>query len=340
MSLQAKPSDTREVLDWLALPPHRGGVSVAETVPDDQGLPEWAVTAVDGFATYLTLERGRSVHTVRAYRGDVERLLVTAASDGVESLAEIDARTIRAFLAREHALGHSSSTMARRSSSVRTFTAWAEERGYVPLDPAAVLASPKRSRALPAVLRADQAAAMLDSAAVAADDGDPVALRDRAMGELLYAAGIRVGELVSIDRADLDPRRLTVRVMGKGAKERTVPYGAPAQRAVDDWLTEGRPLLVTEASDDALFLGRRGGRIDQRAVREAVHRMVRRVPDAPDIAPHALRHSAATHLVEGGADLRTVQELLGHASLDTTQIYTHVSVERLRATYEQAHPRA
>ena len=207
-------------------------------------------------------------------------------------------------------------------------------------DPAALLASPRRGRPLPSVLRADQAEQMLDSAAVAADDGNPVALRDRATAELMYAAGIRVGELVAIDVADLDPHRRSVRVLGKGAKERIVPYGLPAARALDDWLERGRPRLATAGSGSALFLGRRGGRVDQRAVRESVHRMIRRVPDAPDISPHGLRHSAATHLVEGGADLRTVQELLGHATLATTQIYTHVSVERLRATYEQAHPRA
>ena len=226
------------------------------------------------------------------------------------------------------------------SSAVRTFSAWAQSRGIVEVDPAATLSSPRRGHPLPAVLRADQAAAMLDAAAVAADDGDPVALRDRAMAELLYAAGIRVGELVTINVAHLDRERHTVRVMGKGAKERTVPYGVPAARALDDWLDRGRPLLAAPASGDALFLGRRGARVDPRIVRASVHHLIRRVPDAPDIAPHALRHSAATHLVEGGADLRTVQELLGHATLATTQIYTHVSVERLRSTYEQAHPRA
>ena len=277
---------------------------------------------------------------MRAYLSDVRLLLNHACADGVTNLAELDATDIRAFLAGEYAVGHSSSTMARRSSAVRTFTAWAHERGLIASDPGAVLAVPKRSRHLPSVLRADQVGEVLATGAVAADDGNPVALRDVAMVELLYASGIRVGELVSLNVASLDRRRRTMRVLGKGAKERSVPYGVPAEQALDVWLVRGRPTLDRGAGGDALFLGRQGRRIDQRAVREAVHRMVRRVPGAPDVGPHALRHSAATHLVEGGADLRTVQELLGHASLDTTQIYTHVSVERLRATYEQAHPRA
>ena len=165
-------------------------------------------------------------------------------------------------------------------------------------------------------------------------------LRDRLALELLYATGMRVGELVGLDLDDVDAGRRTVRVLGKGAKERVVPYGVPTQRALDDWLDRGRPLLVTSASGPALLLGARGGRLDPRTAREVVHRMLRHVEGAPDLGPHGLRHSAATHLLEGGADLRSVQEILGHATLATTQIYTHVSVERLRATYEQAHPRA
>lgn len=167
-----------------------------------------------------------------------------------------------------------------------------------------------------------------------------LALRDLAMLELLYASGIRVSELVGLDVDDVDRSRRVVRVLGKGAKERTVPLGVPALRALDRWLQGGRPLLATDASGPAVFLGARGRRIDPRTVRAVVHAAAAAVPDAPDIGPHGLRHSAATHMLEGGADLRTVQEMLGHASLATTQIYTHVSVERLRATYEQAHPRA
>jgi integrase/recombinase XerC len=165
-------------------------------------------------------------------------------------------------------------------------------------------------------------------------------LRDVAMLELLYATGIRVGELVGLDIDDLDQEREVVRVLGKGRKERSAPFGRPAARALERCLTEGRPRLRVEGSGPALFLGTRGGRIDQRAVRTLVHRRIADVPGAPDMGPHGLRHTAATHLLEGGADLRSVQELLGHASLATTQLYTHVTSERLRSAYQQAHPRA
>jgi integrase/recombinase XerC len=220
------------------------------------------------------------------------------------------------------------------------FTAWAAKRGLMASDPGDRLSSPSSPRALPGVLKQSEAVALLEVAGVAADDGDPLHLRDRLVLELLYATGMRVGELVGLDLDDVDAQRRTVRVLGKGAKERVVPYGVPTQRALDDWLVRGRPALVTGASGPALLLGARGGRLDPRTARDVVHRMLRHVPGAPDIGPHGLRHSAATHLLEGGADLRSVQEILGHATLATTQIYTHVSVERLRATYEQAHPRA
>jgi integrase/recombinase XerC len=180
----------------------------------------------------------------------------------------------------------------------------------------------------------------MDVAAAAADDGSATGMRDRAILELLYASGIRVGELVGLDIDDYDPGRRVVRVLGKGRKERTVPLGVPAARALQDWLDTGRRQLVGAESGPAVFLGSRGGRLDQRAVRRLVHERVADVPGSPDLGPHGLRHTADTHLLEGGADLRSVQEMLGHATLATTQIYTHVSVERLKATYEQAHPRA
>jgi integrase/recombinase XerC len=190
------------------------------------------------------------------------------------------------------------------------------------------------------VLRQDEASGLLELAAVAADDDDPVHQRDRAVLELLYATGIRVGELVGIDVDDVDFGADVVTVMGKGAKERSVPFGRPARVALTEWIEGGRPRLAVADSGPALFLGRRGRRVDPRQVRSAVHAMLSHLPGAPDLGPHGLRHSAATHLLEGGADLRTVQEMLGHASLATTQIYTHVSVERLRTSYQQAHPRA
>ena len=230
--------------------------------------------------------------------------------------------------------------MARRSTAVRVFTAWALRSGRAHADAGAQLGSPKAHKPLPSALDVPQARALLEAAAIQADDGSPVGVRDVAILELLYATGARVGELCGLDLDDVDRSRRVVRVFGKGRKERTVPYGLPADRAVDRWLTDARPALFVPGSGPALFLGARGMRIDQRAVRTMVHRRLEDVPGAPDLGPHGLRHTAATHLLEGGADLRTVQEMLGHASLATTQIYTHVTTERLRSAYQLAHPRA
>jgi integrase/recombinase XerC len=308
-----------------------------EACPD---LPADFLAALGAFTTYLATELGRSPHTVRAYTGDVTRLLRFARNHGAVALADLDLTDLRGWLAQESAQGHARATVARRAASARVFSAWAAKRGLLPSDPGDRLATPAGQRSLPGVLKQSEAAALLDVATVAADDGDPVRLRDLLVLELLYATGMRVAELVGLDIDDVDPSRRTVRVLGKGAKERTVPYGAPAQAALDSWLAEGRPRLRTGESGPALLLGSRGRRLDQRSARRTVHELLRHVEGAPDLGPHGLRHSAATHLLEGGADLRSVQEILGHATLATTQIYTHVSVERLRATYEQAHPRA
>jgi integrase/recombinase XerC len=273
---------------------------------------------------------------VRAYTGDAAALLEHAARSGVTEPAGLDLGVLRSWLARSRTSGAARTTLARRSSSARVFTAWACRRGLIPRDPGALLATPKGHRPLPDVLRPDEAAALLELV-----DGDAVEdLRDRAVLELLYATGIRVGELCGLDVDDVDGERRVVRVLGKGARERSVPYGDPAARAVDRWLRAGRPGWASPASGPALLLGRRGRRLDPRTARSLVHKRLAAVPGAPDLGPHGLRHSAATHLLEGGADLRSVQELLGHATLATTQIYTHVSVERLRSSYAQAHPRA
>jgi integrase/recombinase XerC len=231
-------------------------------------------------------------------------------------------------------------TLARRAAAARTFTAWLVRTGRRDTDPGALLATPRSGRPLPGVLRQEQATALLDVAGLAADDSGPTRVRDVAMLEMLYASGIRVSELCGLDLDDVDWARRVIRVLGKGAKERVVPVGNPALRALQRWLDEGRPVLRGSDSGPALFLGARGRRVDPRTVRRVVHDLLAHVPGAPDLGPHGLRHSAATHLIEGGADLRTVQELLGHATLATTQIYTHVSVDRLKATYDQAHPRA
>jgi integrase/recombinase XerC len=308
--------------------------------PADEVLGPALTEALDAFCVHLADELGRSPHTVRAYRGDITRLLVHAQATGARTVADLDLLHLRGWLGAEGATGRSRSTLARRAAAARVFTAWALRRGYADRDAGERLATPRSQRALPGVLSRAQVDELLDLAVVAADDGDPLHLRDRVILELLYATGIRVSELAGLDVDDVDPGRRTVRVLGKGAKQRTVPYGVPAQRALDDWLARGRPSLRIPESGPALLLGARGRRIDPRTVRTVVHEGMRRVPDGPDLGPHGLRHSTATHLLEGGADLRSVQELLGHATLATTQVYTHVSVERLRATYEQAHPRA
>lgn len=276
---------------------------------------------------------------MRAYLADLDHLSGFLAERGT-GLLDVSLADLRAWLGVQAGAGVARSTLARRAAAVRTFCRWATRTGRMAADPSLRLVAPKRQGSLPEVLAARDAGALLEIAAIASDDEDPVHIRDRAMLELLYATGIRVGELTVLDLDDVDDERQVIRVIGKGDKERTVPFGVPAREALEQWRRIGRPQLVGEASGPALFLGKRGRRIDQRQVRTVVHRLLEHVPDAPDIGPHGLRHSAATHLLEGGADLRVVQELLGHASLATTQIYTHVSIDRLRDSYRQAHPRA
>ena len=303
-------------------------------------LPEPMTAALAAFERHLAVERDLSAHTVRAYLGDLTSLLTHAARLGRDDPGQVDLRTLRSWLANQQVTGHSRTTMARRATAARVFTAWLVRTGRAASDHGATLGSPKQLRSLPPVLRADEADHLVRNAVEAADDGSPLGLRDAAMLELLYATGIRVGELVSLDVDDVDRERNVVRVLGKGRKERSVPFGHPAAKALDRWLVSGRVALAADDAGAALFLGARGRRIDQRAVRTLVHRRVAEVPGAPDIGPHGLRHSAATHLLEGGADLRAVQEILGHASLATTQLYTHVTTDRLRRAYQQAHPRA
>ncbi|MGC4766537.1 tyrosine-type recombinase/integrase [Micromonospora sp. DT46] len=372
--------------------------------------------AVDDFAGYLAAVRNRSAHTVRAYVGDVVSLLDHAHRMGCADLPELDLAVLRSWLAKQRTMGAARTSLARRAASARTFSAWAHRCGLLPADVAGALSSPRAHRDLPTVLRADQAAALVEAPgrfaptgppppadggsrppspdeddsgpsspdgegsrpastdeegfrpaspdqkgarpASPADDGsgpaspessgpppaadqvaEAVLLRDRALLELLYGTGVRISEACGLDVADIDHARRVVRVFGKGGRERAVPYGVPAQRALDEWLRHGRPALAAPHSRDALLLGARGGRLNPTTARRIVGGYAE-AAGLPPISPHGLRHSAATHLLEGGADLRAVQELLGHSSLASTQIYTHVSVERLRAAYRQAHPRA
>lgn len=332
-------------------------------------LPPGLREAVDEFSRHLAVVEGRSEHTVRAYTGDVVSLLDHAAYEGRSSVAELDITLLRGWLAARMGSGAARTSQARRAASVRAFTGWAHRTGRTPTDVGAQLATPRAHRNLPTVLRADQAATLVTASprsyrsataesrnnagcpsdAERADGagsgrggiggGSVLEVRDRAVLELLYATGIRVSELCNLDRSDVDHARQVVRVFGKGAKERAVPFGHPARRALDDWLRRGRPELVARGSRDALFLGVKGGRLQPTVVRRIVAGAAR-AAGLPHTRPHDLRHSAATHLLDGGADLRAVQELLGHSSLASTQIYTHVSTERLRTAFNQAHPRA
>ena len=296
---------------------------------------------LEEYAEQLALERGRSEHTRRAYLADLRSLFAfleeRAPGAGLDALS---LPLLRAWLAAQATSGAARTTVARRTSAAKTFTSWATRRGLLPADPAGRLQVPRTRRTLPAVLRQDQALAAMDAADLGAEQGDPLALRDRLIVEMLYATGIRVSELCGLDIDDVDTGRRLLRVLGKGNKERTVPFGKPAGAALGAWLADGRPTLVTPESGPALLLGPRGRRLDPRQARTVVHQTMSAVAGAPDIGPHGLRHSAATHLLEGGADLRVVQELLGHSSLATTQLYTHVTVARLRAVHDQAHPRA
>jgi integrase/recombinase XerC len=307
---------------------------------EHEDLPPEFNEAMDAFAGYLSGERAVSAHTRRAYLGDLRSLLAFAASEGAASLQDLELGTLRRWLGVQSQSGAARGTLSRRAATVRTFTAWALREDRIAVDPALRLKAPKREKSLPAVLHTSQLSRLLADMEEAAADGTPLAVRNRAIVELLYATGVRVGELAGLDIDDLDPDRRTLRVLGKGNKERTVPYGVPAALAVDDWLRRGRPAFARDTSGPALFLGARGGRVDQRQVRELVNRLFEALGDTSASGPHALRHSAATHLLDGGADLRAVQEILGHSSLATTQIYTHVSVDRLRKSYQQAHPRA
>ncbi|MGB3184323.1 MAG: tyrosine recombinase XerC [Ornithinimicrobium sp.] len=302
--------------------------------------PALTSDVLDLFARHLRVERARSEHTTRGYLSDLRALDASLTHEGVSSLADIELRHLRSFLAAQAGAGMARSSISRRAASIKTFFGWAHEQGYLQHNPATRLTAPSPTKHLPGVLAAGQATALMDLAAVASDDDDPLHIRNRAMVEFLYATGVRVGELCGLNVDDIDLGARHARVLGKGKKERMVVFGAPAADAAAAYLASARPRLATADSGPATFLGRRGRRVDQRQVRAVVHDLLSHLKDAPDLGPHGLRHSAATHLLDGGADIRTVQEILGHASLATTQLYTHVSTRRLRAAYSQAHPRA
>jgi len=322
-------------------------------------------TALAEFTRHLDAERALSRHTIRAYHGDIQSLFEYAWRHGVAEPSSLDLVVLRGWLASQHEAGAARATLARRGAAARAFTSFAHRQGWLAADPGPQLGTPKAHRVLPRVLRREEMNAVLanceDRALRDFAAGQPsaaaLAMRDAAVLELLYASAIRVSELCDLDAGGLDEARRTVRVLGKGRKERVVPVGVPGVRAVARWEELGRPVLVNARSGTALFLGARGGRLDPRTAQRIVHARLRDADLAAaaaaaspvsaasaatvrDAGPHAIRHTAATHLLEGGADLRSVQEILGHASPATTQIYTHVSAERLKASYRQAHPRA
>jgi tyrosine recombinase xerC len=297
----------------------------------------------DQWGEYLRLSRRMSEHTIDAYLGDLRALLDyvglrwdAPAGEFGQALTQ---RSIRSWLADTLASGGARSTIARHTAAIRNFTAWAVREQILANDPAAALTSPRADQRLPTPLDESEARTLINLARAEAVDGSAAQMRAWAILELTYACGLRVSEVCALDVSSLNREALTVRVLGKGNKERVVPYGPPAREALDHWLVRGRPQLVAQSSGEALFLGDRGGRIDPRVVRSMVHRMAAKA-GVHDVAPHGLRHSTATHLLQGGADLRAVQEMLGHASLSTTQRYTHVDTARLSAIYQRAHPRA
>ena len=330
-----------------AVPPKR---REGPSDPQANSLPSALSTALAEFCRHLADELALSRHTVRAYHGDIQSLLEYASKAGVAGPGELDLDTLRGWLAEQHQAGAARATLARRGAAARAFTAYACRQGWLAADPGPQLGTPKAHRVLPQVLRRDEMNLVLADCAdrvrreSAAGQRTAAALatRDAAVLELLYATAIRVSELCELDAGGVDRQRRTVRVLGKGRKERVVPVGLPAMRALARWEEAARPVLANSRSGAALFLGARGGRLDPRTARRIVHARLRAAELAParDAGPHAIRHTAATHLLEGGADLRSVQEILGHASPATTQIYTHVSAERLKAAYRQAHPRA
>jgi site-specific recombinase XerD len=284
--------------------------------------------AVDDYLERLDTERGLSGHTVDAYRRDLAQFTTMCHRLGVERLDGVERRTVRRFLSQLTTLRYSRRSVARKASSVRAFLEDAARRGEIPANPASGIPQPKRPGTLPKSIPARTLERFLDDL----DGSDPVDLRDRALLEMLYGTGMRVSELAAMTVRDIGAAQF-ITVHGKGNKERAVPLGDKARQATDVYTEAGRPALVRSASGDALWLGVRGGALDARGIRRIVKNRF-------GTFPHALRHSYATHLLEGGADLRSVQDLLGHSELATTQIYTAVTREHLKKTYERSHPRA
>ena len=292
---------------------------------------------------YLRANLAVSEHTLRAYVSDLRAFIVYCQVDELSTeniRSVVTLRAIRAWLASLVQQGKSRSTISRRTASIRSFTAWAYRRGYLDSDPGLLVTSARGDQKLPQVQTPSDTAELLSYAATRArEENSPAAIRDWAILETIYATGIRVSEGCSLDTTSIDQQGMTLRVIGKGNKERVVPFTRACLSALQAWLSHGRPSLAIPEAGRALFVGDKGRRIDPRVIRSMIHRMCAQA-GVRDLAPHALRHTAATHILAGGADLRAVQEMLGHSSLQTTQRYTHVDAQRLSAIYKQAHPRA
>lgn len=293
------------------------------------------------YSNHLRHDRNLSENSIRAYLADLESMLNHINQLGITEFAQLELNHLRSWLANLQSRGAARASITRRVVSIRAFTYWGAKHGWLPRDIGRDLVAPKPERILPEILDITSASQVVEALHQRAiEEPTPGNIRDLAIVEVLYASGIRVSELTSLELSSIDYERSTLRVIGKGNKERVVPIGGPAIRAIERWIKEARPDFLSNQSENALFIGARGKRIDQRVVRDIVYEATESLGDRERLGPHALRHSAATHLLEGGADLRTVQEILGHSSLATTQIYTHVTEERLKQAYQQAHPRA
>ena len=294
---------------------------------------------VEDFALELSRVKGHSDNTVKAYLSDINDLISFMVSKSQTEISDLDLELVRDWLWRASEKGLSKTTLARKSAAVRAFTAWLHKNGKLEIDPGLKLRSPKAGRPLPKVVSRESMKEVFEKLEPLAKPENPAAIQDLLIVELLYGSGIRVSELVGLNLEDIDYGRKILRVTGKGNKQRMVPYSEPAGFAIDKWISKGRPQFDNEISQGALLINSRGKRVGVRQVYALVAKLLSETP-VGQAGPHALRHSAATHLLDGGADLRAVQELLGHSSLATTQIYTHVSVDRLKQGYLKAHPRA
>lgn len=296
-------------------------------------------SAIDAFTAHLEAGKGYSPNTVKAYRTDLAELVTFLHGAKVTLSSEIQLEHLRDWLWQISGAGLAKSSLARKSAAVRAFTAWAFKQGLIDSDPGLRLRSPKLAKTLPKVVSKESIRVIFETLVGKAQPGNPEAIRDLLVVELLYATGARVSELAALNLEDIDYGRKIIRVTGKGNKQRMVPYGQPAADALDLWISNARREFASEASGSALLLTARGKRLGVRQIYGTVSSILEATPTGK-AGPHSFRHSAATHLLDGGADLRAVQELLGHASLGTTQIYTHVSIDRLKAGYQNAHPRA